>query len=102
MSREPFAWFDPDTLCWRTFQPCLDPSFSESPTTWPRSGTTFDGHAYELATSEHRTAESGSSSLLPTPMALGAETRNATAARTNLNSKHHSGMTLADVLVPRM
>ncbi len=39
--------------------------------------------------------------LLPTPVVTDAAgTRNATAVRKNPNSKHHSGSTLADVLLP--
>src|SRR5699024_4665536 len=35
--------------------------------TWPTSGMTHNGTAYELPTSEHHTDGTGSSSLLPTP-----------------------------------
>jgi hypothetical protein len=42
----------------------LSEPFSE---TWPTSGMTRDGVAYELPTPELRTADSGSSSLLKTP-----------------------------------
>src|SRR5699024_8067011 len=54
---------------WETGQDTIfGPSavFSE---TWPTSGMTRNGTAYELPTSEHHTADSESSSLLPTPVA---------------------------------
>lgn len=65
---ELLASYDRDGSCWRTFQASLDgecPTFSE---TWPRSGMTRNGIAYELPTSVRRTSES-ESGLLPTPAA---------------------------------
>jgi hypothetical protein len=68
-----FASFDPATCSsrtWRTFslsmtEPCGVP-FSGI---WPRSGMTWRGIAFRLPPSALRTAVTGSSPLLPTPMA---------------------------------
>jgi len=98
--------------------------------TWPTSGMTRNGEAFELLTPGLHTGDSGSSSL-PTPLASDGErqslaygrgnptlrgvtqallptpvvtdsagTSNATAVRSNPDSKHHSGRTLTDVLMP--
>jgi DNA (cytosine-5)-methyltransferase 1 len=51
------------------FQLCLPlENFSESPTTWPKQGTTSRGHAYELPTWAPHTNENGFL-LLPSPVA---------------------------------
>ena len=67
------AKYDRDSQCWRTYQISwlesegdgLD-KFSE---TWPRSGTTLNGIAYQLPPLVRLTKETGSGSLLPTPAA---------------------------------
>lgn len=67
--REPFAYYDPDSSCWRTSQGSfLLESLPESPVTFPTSGTWGRGGACEQQMSEPRTAASGASSLLPTPV----------------------------------
>jgi hypothetical protein len=71
-SREPFAYYDHDTLCWKMLQLSLDLNFSGPPTIWPRAGMTSRGLAYELPTSVPHTAANGSSSL-PTPTAADGE-----------------------------
>lgn len=66
-----FAFYDHDSSCWRTW-PAISLWGSEPFSgTWPRSGTTRDGAAFELPTSAPRTAATGCSSspLLPTPAA---------------------------------
>ena len=62
------AKYDPATSSWRTSQLCLDGDFHEFSETWPRSGMTRNGIAYQLALSGLHTfgIESGS---LPTPTA---------------------------------
>jgi hypothetical protein len=70
-SSEPFASLGPDGWSLRTHPLCWDlttgePSAESSPR-WPKQGMTLRGDAYELATWEHRTDESGCSWLLPTP-----------------------------------
>ena len=48
-SREPFAYYDPESLCWKTCQQSLPlENLSASPMTWPRAGMTSGGHALEL------------------------------------------------------
>ena len=50
-----FAWYDPDTHSWRTFQATLDSDSEAFKETWPRSGMTRDGTAYQLPPSAPRT-----------------------------------------------
>ena len=65
----PFAFFDRESSSWRTSQGSLLPEDSTafSPT-WPHSGMTRRGEAFELPTWEPPTDASGCSSL-PTPTA---------------------------------
>lgn len=65
----PFAFFDRESSSWRTSQGSLLPedSTASSPT-WPRSGMTRRGEAFELQTWEPPTDASACSSL-PTPTA---------------------------------
>lgn len=70
---EPLASFDPDTCFWRTWRTSLlstmEPSGERCSGTWPRSGTTLSGIAYQREPSAPRTSVTGSSPLLPTPNA---------------------------------
>lgn len=70
-SPEPFATFDRGSWSWRTCRESLPlENLDEPSVTWPASGMTRRGAAYELPTSAPPTAANGcSSSLLPTPMA---------------------------------
>lgn len=71
-SQTPFAFFDPASCSWRTSQPSLDGDSTEYSGTWPRSGTTRAGCAFELPKLGLPTTETGGSaspSLLPTPLA---------------------------------
>lgn len=43
---EPFAWYDRDSLSWKTWQRCLDGEWELYSETWPRSGTMRNGIAY--------------------------------------------------------
>ena len=65
---EPFAWYDPNTDCWRTWQRCLIEGWARFSATWPRSGMTRNGIAYQLPALVSPTlgTESG---LLPTIVA---------------------------------
>lgn len=68
-SPQPFAIYDPTLSCWRTCQWSLDSaSLPELSVTWPRSGMTRSGRAFELPMSVPLTVENVSSSLLPTPL----------------------------------
>ena len=51
-----FAWYDPDTQCWRTLQATLVSGSDLFSQTWPRSGMTLDGIAYQLPPSAPRTS----------------------------------------------
>ncbi len=68
-----------DTLSWRTSQRCLDGEWEMYLETWPRSGMTRNGIAFELPTSVPRTDEI-ESGLLPTPEASNTK---AVALRSN-------------------
>lgn len=67
-SLKPFAYFDQDSSSWKTYLRSGRVGSGKSSPTWPRSGMTHGGHAYELPTLErHTTGIDGS--LLPTPKA---------------------------------
>lgn len=69
-SREPFAFYDRDSSCWRTSAALLPlENLPEPSVTWPALGTWDRGGAYALPTSERPTDANGCSSLLPTPTA---------------------------------
>ena len=59
-----FAWYDPNTRSWRTFQATLDSDSEAFNETWPRSGMTRDGIAYQLPPSAPRTYATAYSSSL--------------------------------------
>lgn len=92
-SRTPFATYDPVTSSWRTSQPSLfSGSLPEQSVTWPTSGTWDRGGAYAHPTSVPRTAGTGASSLLPTPMARDGRGRSFPSRQ--------GGAALLDVLLP--
>lgn len=62
-----FAWYDRATRYWRTCQATLVLDSDKYSETWPRSGTTLSGIAYQRRPSAPITAEIASSSSLPTP-----------------------------------
>ena len=66
---EPFAWFDPGSRSWRTWQRCLIEGWETYSATWPRSGMTRNGIAYRRQPLVPLTDETASGSLLPTPTA---------------------------------
>ncbi len=92
------ANFDPDTCSWRTSQLCLLEGSALFSETWPRSGLMRSGIASRLPPLAPLTAGTGSgSSRIPTPTVGDSKSAaNATAGRTDPNSKHHSGTTLID------
>lgn len=67
-----FAAYDPDGRSWRTWPGTGLWGSIEFSGTWPRTGCMRDGSAFEHPTSAHHTYASGSSSLLPTPIASDA------------------------------
>lgn len=44
---EPFAWYDRSTRSWKTWQRCLMTEWESFSGTWPRSGLTRNGIAYQ-------------------------------------------------------
>ena len=68
-SRASFASYDPATSLWRTFQGSLFEEWETYSETWPASGMTRNGTAYQRPTSAPRISASGSG-LLPTPSAV--------------------------------
>ena len=70
-----FAWYDPDTHCWRTSQGTLLSGSDLFSQTWPRSGMTHNGTAYQRQPSAPRTSATEYSlslhgeQLWPTPQA---------------------------------
>ena len=65
---EPFAWFDPASSCWRTWQRCLVEGWTLFSGSFPRSGMTRNGIAYQRAPLV-RLTDATESGLLPTPEA---------------------------------
>ena len=65
-SYEPFAWWDGQSLCWRTWERCLIEGYQQFSGRWPRSGMTRSGIAYRRDTLVPRT-DATVSGLLPTP-----------------------------------
>jgi hypothetical protein len=65
-----FANYDPDSSSWKTRQACLVSGWEEFSETWPRSGMTRNGTAYQLPALTRITREIASG-LLPTPTAQG-------------------------------
>lgn len=63
-SQTPFAYYDHEACCWKTLQATLVSDLDTFSGTWPGSGMTHNGYAYELPMPEHRTAGAGYS-LLP-------------------------------------
>jgi|CXWL01.1.fsa_nt_gi hypothetical protein len=68
-SCEPFAWFDPESRCWRTWQRCLVEGWEIFSGTWPRSGMTRNGIAYRRPALVPLTKGTAFGLLLPTPTA---------------------------------
>ena len=66
-SPTPFAYYDPDESCWKTSQGTFPWDSATYSATWPRSGMTRGGAAFELPMPAHPTSGSASSSLLLTP-----------------------------------
>lgn len=69
-SYEPFAWWDGQDCCWRTWQRCLVEGWATFSGPWPPSGMTRSGIAYRRVTLVSPIGDS-ESSLLPTPTVCG-------------------------------
>lgn len=66
----PFAWYDPVTQLWRTWQLCLTGEWAPYSETWPKSGMTRSGIAYQRVPLVPFIIGSESlSPLIPTPTA---------------------------------
>ena len=65
---EPFAWWDGNLYCWRTWQGCLLEGYAQFLGAWPRSGMTRNGIAYQRPPLVPHIEGIGSG-LLPTPTA---------------------------------
>ncbi|WGW12716.1 hypothetical protein LWF01_02795 [Saxibacter everestensis] len=64
-----FAFYDPDTSCWKMSEVTSLWGSEPFSATWPGSGMTRNGYSFELPTSAPPTPAPGSSSLLRTPEA---------------------------------
>lgn len=63
-----FAWYDPDTSCWRTFQVSLLTNMCDEFTeTWPKAGIIRNGVAYRRLKWERIISAIDGGLLLPTP-----------------------------------
>ncbi len=65
---EPFAWWDGQKFCWRTWQLCLIEGWEQFLGQWPRSGMTRNGIAYRRQPLVRLTDETASG-YLATPRA---------------------------------
>ena len=71
-SSESFAWYDPESSCWKTSQGCLLPASETSLPVWPAQGMTRNGRAFRLPRLVPPIS-AGESSLWPTPRAIYGE-----------------------------
>lgn len=67
ISPSPFAFYDPDSQCWRTSQGTFPWASDEYSETWPPSGSMRSGTVFLQRPSVPRTSVIASSSSLPTP-----------------------------------
>lgn len=65
---KPYAFYDPNTSSWKTYQHSLWGGLEPFSGTWPRSGMMRNGHVYKHINFPPTTKEIGCS-LLPTPQA---------------------------------
>ena len=65
-----FAWYDPDTSLWRTWQRCLTGGWMKYLGRWPKSGMMQNGKSYLRTCLEPHTSDE-ECSLLPTPVTGG-------------------------------
>ena len=94
---ELLARYDPDGPCWRTSQRCLVEGWTVLRETWPRSGMTVNGTAYQLQPLAPLTGGTGFGSLpthsIPTPTV--GDSRGS-GSRNTENSKANPGVSLTD------
>lgn len=90
----PFAWYDQSTQLWRTWQRCLTGEWAEFSETWPRSGMTRNGIAYQLPTLAFPTLGIASG-LLPT---LGANESKGSQRRRYRSSIEYRGAKMSEGL----
>jgi hypothetical protein len=88
------AYFDRDSSCWRTYQGTFNWASDQYLETWPDSGMTRNGCAYELQTSGPATSER-ESLWWPTPDAAlmndGADPQKHKERQQRLKEKHRNG-----------
>jgi hypothetical protein len=78
--------------CWRTSAQSLAlENLPEPAVTWPKSGMTRAGRAYELPTFTPPTAENASSSLLPTPQARDGDNKSLSGEATAFRRMYKEG-----------
>lgn len=103
---EPFAWYDQDTRCWRTWQQSLVEVWESFSETWPRAGMMLSGIAYRRQPLALLTKETGFTPLLLTPRASESGERQETflARMGDRSANCHSSLTaqLRAVRLPTM
>lgn len=103
---EPFAWYDQDSRCWRTWQQSLVEVWESFSETWPRSGMMRSGIAYRRNPLAPLTRETVSTPLLLTPRAQESGERQETflARMGDRSANCHSSLTaqLRAVKLPTM
>jgi hypothetical protein len=93
-SCESFAWYDPSSLSWKTWQRSLVTDWTPFSESWPRQGMTVSGHAYRLVLWEPAINEIGGG-LLPTPSATDWKGRSGSG-----HIKRHGYKRTSDALIP--
>lgn len=92
-SHASFAYYDPDSSSWRTYQNCLIEGWDEFSATWPRSGLMRNGRAYRLRPLVPPISGIGCS-YVPTPTASGfgvADVPRLLARRAACKVRHRNG-----------
>jgi hypothetical protein len=89
-----FAYYDPDTSSWRTFQVSLLEEWATYSETWPRAGTTVSGTASRRQPSVPLISVTGSSSW-PTPTVADLFTDKLESSQQSEGSRHSVNLSQA-------
>lgn len=85
-----FAWFDLDSLLWRTWQLCLDGESEQFSETWPRAGLMRNGFVFKRPGLVRRTFAT-ERLFLPTPQAFDASRATMNHEKMDSSRRHAKG-----------
>lgn len=94
LSHGPFAWHDPKSSSWRTWNASFSSGFGAFLGTWPRSGMMLNGIAYRRRASVPLTSVIGSSSW-PTLTVADSYTASLQSSQQKKNSRHSLSLSVA-------